>query len=175
MTVFKVAGVDPSMTATGIAVLHSSGKEEVSIIKSRKAGDTPKDETVRLVALAGEIYEAVEGCDMVAIEGLAFMARNTTALCQLAALNYMLRAMLVEGGMAFAVVAPGSLKKFTTGRGNAKKDEMMMEVYRRWGFAAKQSDAADAYALAKLAEMMVTGKGENRAQEEVLSLINRQF
>jgi len=66
------------------------------------------------------------------IEGMAFMAKNTTSLVQLAALNYMVREWIVYDENKFIIVAPSSLKKFITGKGNAHKDLMMMTVYKKY-------------------------------------------
>lgn len=38
--------------------------------------------------------------------------------------------------------------KFVTGAGNASKDQIMMSVYKHWGFEAKTNNIADAIGLA---------------------------
>ena len=50
---------------------------------------------------------------------------------------------------AVVEVPPSTLKKFVTGKGNAKKDQMMLAIYKRWGTEFDNNDAADAYALAQ--------------------------
>lgn len=45
------------------------------------------------------------------------------------------------------VVPPTSLKKFVTGKGNAKKNEMLLGVYKQWGVSFADDNQADAYAL----------------------------
>ncbi len=53
-------------------------------------------------------------------------------------------------GVAFLVVPPARLKKFACGKGNAKKDEIRLAVYKRWGFEAPTNDEVDAYVLARI-------------------------
>jgi hypothetical protein len=47
---------------------------------------------------------------------------------------------------------PSAIKKFITGRGNCKKELVLKEVYRKFGFDTTINDIADAFALAKLVE-----------------------
>lgn len=47
-------------------------------------------------------------------------------------------------------VPPMTLKKFAAGKGNAKKQEMLLQIYKRWGIEFTDDNAADAYGLARL-------------------------
>jgi Holliday junction resolvasome RuvABC endonuclease subunit len=49
------------------------------------------------------------------------------------------------------VVPPMTLKKYATGKGTSKKQEMLLQIYKRWGVEFNDDNAADAYALARLA------------------------
>ena len=48
----------------------------------------------------------------------------------------------------FLVVPPARLRSLPAG--NAKKDEVRLEVYKRWGFEAPTNDEVDAYVLARI-------------------------
>ena len=48
-------------------------------------------------------------------------------------------------------IPPMTLKKYATGKGTAKKQEMLLQIYKRWGLEFNDDNAADAYALARLA------------------------
>lgn len=48
-------------------------------------------------------------------------------------------------------VPPMTLKKYASGKGNAKKQEMLLQIYKRWGVEFNDDNAADAYGLARLA------------------------
>ena len=47
-------------------------------------------------------------------------------------------------------VPPMTLKKYAAGKGNAKKQEMLLQIYKRWGLEFLDDNAADAYALGRL-------------------------
>lgn len=48
-------------------------------------------------------------------------------------------------------IPPMTLKKYASGKGNSKKQEMLMQIYKRWGIEFNDDNAADSYALARLA------------------------
>ena len=47
-------------------------------------------------------------------------------------------------------VPPMTLKKYAAGKGNAKKQEMLLQIFKRWGSEFNDDNAADSYALARL-------------------------
>jgi crossover junction endodeoxyribonuclease RuvC len=57
-----------------------------------------------------------------------------------------------------------TLKKFAAGKGNAKKQEMLLQMYKRWGVEFNDDNAADSYALARL----VSGNGINKVETEII-------
>jgi len=172
-------GLDLSLVGTGLVILENGKLLKRTLIKSKPSGSKPKDEVARIRKIVTEI-ECVLGETMptiAAIEGLAFMARNTTALVQLSALNYMTRALLVDYHIPFIVVAPTSLKKYVTGNGAAKKDVMLIETYKRWGVTLLDDNENDAYGLAQIGLALMGGnsKDTNQKQEEVLALLRSQL
>jgi Holliday junction resolvasome RuvABC endonuclease subunit len=61
-------------------------------------------------------------------------------------------------------VPPMTLKKFAAGKGNAKKQEMLLQIYKRWGVEFNDDNAADSYALARL----VSGNAEGAIEKAVV-------
>lgn len=173
-----VMGIDLSLVGTGVVVLEEGKQFKQKLIKSKPVGDKPIDEVKRIRKIVEEIELMVgeHSPAMAVIEGMAFMARNTTALVQLAALNYMTRAMLVDYSVPFIIVAPTSLKKFITGSGAAKKDVMLIETYKRYKASILDDNVCDAYGLAQIGKaLMDTLKGKyNQRQGEVLALLQKQ-
>lgn len=64
-------------------------------------------------------------------------------------------------------IPPMTLKKFATGKGTSKKQEMLMQIYKRWGIEFNDDNAADSYALARLAGKIFEGDVETAVAEQI--------
>jgi len=64
-------------------------------------------------------------------------------------------------------IPPMTLKKYAAGKGNAKKQEMLLQIYKRWGIEFNDDNAADSYALARLAAKSITGSIEAQVVEQI--------
>ena len=64
-------------------------------------------------------------------------------------------------------IPPMTLKKYAAGKGTAKKQEMLMQIYKRWGIEFNDDNAADSYALARLASGNVLGAIEAAIVEQI--------
>lgn len=64
-------------------------------------------------------------------------------------------------------IPPMTLKKYAAGKGNAKKQEMLMQIYKRWGIEFNNDNAADSYALARLASGNAQGAIEEAVVEQI--------
>lgn len=64
-------------------------------------------------------------------------------------------------------IPPMTLKKYAAGKGNAKKQEMLLQIYKRWGIEFNDDNAADSYALARLASGAVMGEIERAIVEQI--------
>jgi len=97
-----------------------------------------------------------------AIEGSVLQSPAALKLGELAAI---VKLELYERDKIFPLqVAPMTLKKFAAGKGNAKKQEMLMMMYKRWGVEFSDDNAADSYALARL----VSKNGINEVEKAVI-------
>lgn len=67
-------------------------------------------------------------------------------------------------------VPPMTLKKYATGKGNAKKQEMLMQMYKRWSVEFNDDNAADSYALARLASGYFIDSVEEAVVEQIKDL-----
>ena len=142
-------GLDLSLVGTGVMILDEAGK----IIHQELITTTPKQEIEeRILDIEESVIDFFSG-DKLAIayvEGLAFGARGQ-AMLQLAGLHYYVRIALRLEGVNFKVIAPPTVKKFVTGKGNAKKELMLLRVYKKWGESFNDNNLCDAYSLARLA------------------------
>ena len=172
-----VIGIDLSLTGTGVVIINEKGEHIEQLIRSKPPkSKNPTTEIMRIMKIRDEISFGEEKIALAAIEGISFMSRNTTSTSQLSGLNYMVREKLFNANIPFVIIAPSSLKKFVTGKGNCGKDIMMLETYKRWGVSITNDNIADAYCLAKVAEALINDKIELIIpQKEVLSVIRPQI
>lgn len=144
-------GIDQSFKSTGLIVLDNEAniikQENFSIIK----GKTIENIEECLIEFEKKIdfIPKINGLQAVYIEGPSFLSSGRAAL-QMAGLHYFLRLFLYKNNINFKVIAPNSLKKFIF-KGNAKKDLILLKVFKRWGVEFEISDLADAYGLARMA------------------------
>ena len=178
-----VAGIDPSLTSTGIVILENGKKISEELVKSKPSGNSYLAETKRLIdiltritAQGTELARRLKDIELVVLEGLAFGIQKTTAIMQLAAIHYGIRMSLEMEGKKVIIVAPQTLKKFVTSKGNSKKDEMMLETFKRWGVSFSNNDLCDAFGLGKIGEALIDPKIlVGKPQKDVLELLREQL
>lgn len=92
--------------------------------------------------------------DLLVYEGYGFSSGNAIFTLEFSSIvKYLLR----DFSTTTILVPPSALKKYVTGKGNAKKTMMPLEVYKRFGLEAKDDDQADAIALAHYGLQWATG------------------
>lgn len=143
----KIVGIDASLTNTGIVVIEDKGMllQPVyfsTVITSQVAG------VRRLIDLRNQVHSCLVDADLIVIEGYAYAAANQAH--QVGEFGGVLRVMFHEEGFSWIEVAPSQLKQFACGNGNAPKELILQQVYKRWGVEMKTSHEADAYVLARL-------------------------
>lgn len=121
-------GIDQSFTSTGIWISDEDGKRvhhEIIATKKDKEDSLTNFKRARVIAdTISDIIDRFPDIDTVVIEGLGFGASGN-ATRNLAGLQFMIIDDLIErGNINIEIIAPTSLKKVATGRGNAKKEEM---------------------------------------------------
>lgn len=117
----RIAGLDLSMAATGVA-LPDGGT--LTIKTNLKEGDW------RLLTIRDAVADALQGCDLVVVEG--WLVRSLSAPVT-GMVHGAVRGFLMDEKIPYAVVTPATLKKYATGKGNADKTAMIMAAYQRSG------------------------------------------
>jgi crossover junction endodeoxyribonuclease RuvC len=142
-------GIDHSMTGTGVVVIDQDG-----CIHEQKLIKTTPDEIdeKRMTYIIDELsfIPKIVRLKRVYIEGPSF-ASTGQAVLQMGALHYLIRIFLYRKKVKYKIIAPGTLKKFITGSGAAKKEQMLLHIYKKWNVEFKDNNTADAYSLARLA------------------------
>lgn len=145
----KIAGLDLSLTSTGLA--RTSGPYDVALDRIQPGKRKGHE---RLEFLADEIFSRVAGMDVAVIEGPSYGSAGNS-LHQLGGLWWMVAHGLWTTGIPYVVVTPTQVKKYATGYGGGPKsgkDQVLAAVIRRYpGVPVSGNDEADALVLAAIA------------------------
>lgn len=125
----RVAGLDLSLTATGVALPDGS---TFTVRTNAKDGDR------RLL----QIVAALPVADLAVIEGMGRFPGNTGQI--IAMVHGAVRTALMDAGVPYVIVSPATLKAYATGRGNADKAAMILAAYKRSGTEFTDDNQADA-------------------------------
>ena len=143
----RVVGIDPSLTATGLAVV-GNGVALASCVKIRPANLRGHE---RMDAIREVVLDTVDKAGLVVIEGPSYgSSAGQAGHHERAGLWWLLTRLLWQADIPYAVMSPSGLKKYITGKGNADKDSVLAAVVRRYGehVVIDNNNAADAFALA---------------------------
>lgn len=148
-TGLRIIGLDLSLSATGIAEIQF-GEARTWHLKVAGAGHE------RMATLLDRIWLAVAGADVVAVEGPSYGSGTNgrqSGHHERAGLWWLVtHTLLRRQAIPFAVVAPASLKRWGTGKGNASKDAVLIAAIRRFpGVDVTDNNEADALFLAAAA------------------------
>ena len=151
-------GIDQSLTGFALTVLSLDDpmKHLTWVYKSPYFGiERLVDIRQWLTDTLHYIEEEIEmNITDIAMEGTVLQSQAALVLGELSAtVRLSIYDMFDEGDpRRFPLkVPPMTLKKYAAGKGNAKKQEMLLQIYKRWGVEFNDDNAADAYALARLA------------------------
>jgi crossover junction endodeoxyribonuclease RuvC len=148
-----VVGLDLSLTSTGIAVITGDGVQ-LQRVRSKGTADATLDERAdRLHSLRDCVISHLpDTATLVVIEQPAF-SRQTGHMHDRSGLWWLVIDSLHAAGHAVAEVTPSTLKKYATGRGNASKDEVLLETAKRFADVVDVTgnDVADALVCAAIA------------------------
>lgn len=165
----NIIGLDLSLTNTGYVILNCEGVIlESGVIKSKKNG-------VKRLAEISETIGALVDMNNIAfaiIEGYAFSPNGGRSF-SIGELGGVIKSDLHDYYVPFYVVAPTSLKKFATGKGNAPKSHIEKEVYKRWNVEFKTEHEIDAYVLARIG-LSICNKGKyelTKWQKDVIKVV----
>lgn len=164
----KILGIDPSLTATGFCLLKNNRLFLQQVYRPKNTG------TDRLFEIEKKIEEVIASTapDIVVIEGYAYA--RTKQAHQMGELGWAARRTMENLKNMYHYewfeVSPNSLKKFATGKGNSKKDTIMLYIYKRWKVEIVDNNIADAYILAKIGQAYLGKEKEKLTnfQKEVL-------
>lgn len=149
-----VLGIDPSLTGFAMTALSmQTDKFESWVYTSPNRGI---ERLVDIYVWLTQKYDLLTNAGFevhdVAIESAFFMTQSASKMGELSATVRLWCYWNLGGYRKFPVlVPPPSAKKYATDRGNAKKAEVMLAVYKKWKVEFTDDNMADSYVLARIA------------------------
>lgn len=153
-TMLRVAGLDYSITATGIAIItqriNTTCTIDTSTIRTKPTPHaTLADQYNRLDTIAHAIYHAACQPNLVIIESLSFGSKGQ--LDRLWAGWWITVGLFVKAGIPVATITPGALKLALTGKGTSDKSVMGGHLRKLWpNLEYRNDNEVDAAGLAHL-------------------------
>jgi crossover junction endodeoxyribonuclease RuvC len=142
----RYVGIDLS-TKTGLAIIDKNNE----IINVQEVSSKSKEDPERFIDIADQLLEELHPNDIITIEGFSYGSKGKGVSTQYG-LGWIIRTFLYERGYDYIEIPPTSVKKFATGKGNVKKDAMVLPIYKHWGFEHSSDNVRDAYVLAQIAK-----------------------
>jgi len=145
-------GIDASYSSTGL--IHLDENAEIKKQKILKFNKKETDTEDRLIKVKEDLIFPIMTLNSVqkikvCLEGPSYNSQGQRIL-QMGALNFFIRYWFRVLKIDYRVVEPNTLKKFVTGKGNCKKDLILLKVFKKWGVEFDVNDLADAYGLARM-------------------------
>lgn len=177
----KVAiGIDQSLTGFAVAVVSIDNPGEQYYVNVYKS---PYHGVQRLADIDQFLYDIMtlllhkEIVD-VAMEGTVLASNSALVLGELSATVKLFFYQYFDGITNVfpepdqklrtpLQIPPMTLKKYASGKGTSKKQEMLLQIYKRYGVEFNDDNAADAYALARLAGQLYIDEIEKKVVEQV--------
>ncbi|AXF39687.1 RuvC-like Holliday junction resolvase [Paenibacillus phage Kawika] len=150
----RFVGIDPS-TKTGFVALDQFG----NVLKAKELTGIAKPDPIRMITLVDEIMDHIQPGDQVFIEGFAHAAKGNY-VGQMFGIGWGIRMALTRRKVQYTEVTPSQLKKFASGKGNAKKEDLILPIYEDWGFKHSSDNVRDAFILAHIAYETYLSKNE---------------
>lgn len=152
----SVGGIDPSFSCTGIAGPNGITHAVKFPQKPARFG-AQQWKRYRAKIITAEIYSRLWSCDLVVVEGFSYGSRQGRE--DMGYLGHLIRDTLDEMRVPQIEVAPTALKKFATGSGTAKKQDMKTAAKQHLSLSGDATDdEADALWLREIGIGLAGGK-----------------
>ena len=167
-----VCGIDPSLSKTVVVIGSAPDDFDVFTFPSKPLGTSAADRVRRYDIIVHAVMEVMKDLkpDRIFIEHYAFGAKMAREV--LGEFGGLLRWHLVDIDPLLTEVSPMGLKKFVTGKGAGQKEQMMLGVFRNWGYDPKGNDDADAYGLWRFGRCVCgLDQPSNQSQREAVDKV----
>ena len=164
----RFVGLDLS-TKTGLVIIDKSG----NVLTEKEITSKVKQDPQRMIDLTEQVLSHLEKDDVIAIEGFSYGSRGKGIAFQFG-YGYSVQIALYTNDFNYLIVTPSQVKKFATGKGNASKDNMILPIYKKWGYEHESDNVRDAFVLAQIARATKTSVELTKYQKEVINSLNKE-
>ena len=161
----RYVGIDPS-GQTGMAILDKDG----NYLDGFEIAPEEENKTESICTIVEEIVENIEPGDVIAIEGFSYGSKGKGIDFQFG-LGHAIRLELYRENINWIEVTPTQVKKFASGNGKCKKENMIIPILRHWGFEHDSNNVRDAFVLAQIARSTQVRTVNTKYQEDVIQVI----
>ena len=163
----RFVGLDLS-TKTGLVILDESG----NVLTEKEITSKIKKDPQRMIDLTEQVLSHLEKDDVIAIEGFSYGSRGKGIAFQFG-YGYSVQIALYTNDFNYLIVTPSQVKKFATGKGNASKDNMILPIYKKWGYEHESDNVRDAFILAQIARATKTSTKLTKYQKEIIDALKK--
>lgn len=160
-----ILGLDLSLTSTGWVLLHHDGYLEAS--GSMRKGAAMADRPVaRLEMFADWIADLLDDLepDVVGLEGYSYGTRaGSTHAFAAGELGGLVKLAIARRGVELVIIPPATWKKALCGKGNLQKDQVRLELFKRYAIEFPSQDTLDAWAVAMTVYRIKAGLADKPA------------
>lgn len=145
-------GLDLSLTGTGLIIVDSKANLLTEKVIFSNSKDNPEDRIQQITrSILKELFDYRLDINGVYLEGISYGSQGK-GFAELSGLFYYTLIRLKEDfkSINIEIIPPTSLKKYIAGKGNVKKELVILNVYKKFGVEFDNSDLADAYSLARM-------------------------
>jgi crossover junction endodeoxyribonuclease RuvC len=167
----RYVGIDPS-TKTGLVIFDGD-----EVLLQEEIIPSEEKDPDRLIEIADKVLGifkrfGISYTDAICIEGFSFGSKGQGVSIQYG-IGWAIRVELVRNGYTYYEIPPTSVKKFATGTGNVKKENMILPIYKRWGFEDDSDNVRDAFVLAKMAQGLKGIVKLTKEQKDALKKVSK--
>lgn len=142
----NILGLDMSLNETGYCILsRDKSIIEKGVIKSKKENRLEK-----MLDIRGAVDKLImeHNVSAVFMEDYSYGSRNTKWTFSAGELGGLIKVYLYESEIEYELVSPSMWKKYICGKGNLKKEQVLLQVYKKFNIEFKNNNECDAFCIA---------------------------
>ena len=153
-------GIDQSLTGFAVTLLGVDDKYRTLVYKGEGTG------VVRLSNIVKWLHNLLKEYDVLDVAMEAPVKMSHSAIISGELFGTVRLCLYDIWNLAPVQIPPTMLKKYVTGKGTGvQKNQMLLQVYKKWDIEFTDDNAADSYGIAR----MCAGKADTAYEKEVIN------